>query len=312
MKAEDIHPVKIAFEIPVSREQTVERLVYGYILDGERLFLIDTGIAGAEKLFARALEAIGKSLADIDVLILTHSHPDHIGAAGRLQARSGAEVWAHPDERPWMEDVGRQASERPVPGFTAMVSGPVRIGRTLEEGDAFSVAEGWTFTVLHTPGHSRGSISLLAEEQGVLFCGDAVPQPGGLPIYEDVLALAFSLVRLAKIGNLRALHSSWADPLFGPGAGEAIIAGMRYLDSVHKVVLQVASEINRPDPLELCRRCVRRLELPPFAVNPLVARSLFAHTEEAARASLGSILAPFVDGDRSPVCPTGPCTRGGK
>ena len=60
--------------------------------------------------------------------------------------------------------------------------------------------------------------------------------------------------------------------------------------------MQVDSQINDPEPLELCRRCVRLLDLPPFAVNPLVARSLFAHTEDEVRGSLESILAPFVDG----------------
>jgi glyoxylase-like metal-dependent hydrolase (beta-lactamase superfamily II) len=295
MKAESIHPVKIAFDIPVSSRQRVERFVYAYIIDGERLILIDTGIAGAEKLISKALQAIGKGLNDLDVVVLTHSHPDHIGSASRIQTRSGAEIWAHSSEVTWIEDVDRQADERPVPGFTAMVSGPVKVDRTLDDGDTLSVGKDWSLTVLHTPGHSSGSISLLCEAYGMLFCGDAVPRPGGLPIYEDVLASALTLVRLAGIGNLSALYSSWADPLFGSSAYAAIIDGMKYLSKVHRVALQVASQINSPDPLALCKRCVRMLELPPFAVNSLVARSLFAHTEDEVRASLDAILAPFVE-----------------
>ncbi len=294
MKTENIHPLKIFFGIPLSPDKTIERFVYAYIIDGEELCLIDTGVAGAEKDISLALQRINKKLSDIDIIILTHSHPDHIGAASLIQRQSGAHIWAHPNERAWIEDIERQGQERPVPGFDKLVAGSVELERLLSDGDVLSLGDGLTFRVLHTPGHSSGSIALLSEEDGILFSGDLIPQPGSMPIYEDVASLADSLVRIAEIQNLKALYSSWDDPLYGQVAGEAIHSGMRYLKTVDTTVMNVFSEFGDSDPMELCQRCVRLLGLPPFAANPLVLRTLLAHKEAAARISLDSILSPIL------------------
>lgn len=295
MKTENIYPVKIIFGIPISPDKTVERFVYVYVIDGERLFLIDTGVVGAEKDISIALQKFNKNLSDIDIVILTHSHPDHIGAASLIQRQSGAHVWAHPNERIWIEDIERQEQERPVPGFGKMVAGSVSLDRLLADGDVLSFAEGLTFRVLHTPGHSSGSISLLSEEKGILFSGDLIPQPNTMPVYEDVAALANSLVRIAEIENLMALYSSWGDPLFGQDAVNSIHSGMRYLMTVHTTVLEVFSEFGNSDSTDLCKRCVRMLGLPPFAANPLVLRSFLAHKEAAADTGLDSIFASFLE-----------------
>jgi hydroxyacylglutathione hydrolase len=297
MKAGNIHAIKIAFDIPVSPDRTVERFVYSYALGGDRLCLIDTGVAQTEGVISKALDKIGKNLSDVDIIILTHSHPDHIGAASLIQHQSGAQVWAHRGEQEWIENTERQGRERPVPGFVKLVSGPVAVNRLLSDGDILSLGKNLTFRVLHTPGHSSGSISLLSDEKGVLFCGDVIPQSGDMPIYEDVSALANSLVRLAEIENLTALYSSWADPLYGQDAVEAIWAGIRYLKTIDTVVMRVNSELNNPDPMELCKRCVQMLELPEFAVNPLVTRSFLAHKATSAQTNLESILGPFLRGE---------------
>jgi glyoxylase-like metal-dependent hydrolase (beta-lactamase superfamily II) len=142
MKAENIHPIKITFGIPIGPDKTIERFVYAYLIDGEKLYLIDTGVAGAEKDISIALGKHKKHLSDLDIIILTHSHPDHIGAASLIQEKSGAQVWAHPNERAWIEDVERQGKERPVPGFAKMVAGSVSLDRLLADGDILSLAGG--------------------------------------------------------------------------------------------------------------------------------------------------------------------------
>ena len=291
-----IHPIKITFGIPVSPTKTVERFVYAYVLDGERLCLIDTGTAGAERGISSALQKLHKNLTDIDIIILTHSHPDHIGTASLIQHQSGAQVWAHPNEQAWIENTELQGRERPVPGFDKMVAGSVGVDRLLTDGDVLSLGADLTFRVLHTPGHSSGSISLLSEANGILFSGDVIPQSGAMPIYEDAAALANSLVRLAEIENLTVLYSSWEDPLYGQSAVDAIRAGMRYLKTVHAIIAKIDSELDDPDPMKLCRRYVRQAGLPPFAANPLVLRSLLAHREAAARNGFDSIFKPFLDG----------------
>lgn len=102
-----------------------------------------------------------------------------------------------------------------------------------------------------------------------------------MPIYDDVAALVDSLRRLSAIPNLSALYSSWADPLFGATAAEAVRSGMDYLRRIHDTVRQVDAGEADLDAMTLCARCVARLGLPPFAVNPLVARSLMGHREAA-------------------------------
>ncbi len=295
MKTRNIHPLKIVFNIPVSPDKMVERSVYAYVIEGERLCLIDTGVAGSEINISIALQKLNKTLSDVDIIILTHSHPDHIGGASLIQSQSGAKVWAHKNERAWIEDIDRQGEERPVPGFAGLVGGSVALDRLLADGDVLWLDEDLTFRVLHTPGHSSGSISLLSEENGILFSGDLIPQPDSMPIYEDVAALANSLVRIAEIQNLAVLYSSWEDPLYGQNAGHAIRAGMRYLIAVHTVALAAFSECHEPDPVEQCKRCVRRLGLPPFAANPLVLRSLLSHKEAWDRIDLKSIFSPFLE-----------------
>lgn len=294
MIRENIHPVLVSFGIPVSPGNSVERFVYVYVLAGKRLCLIDTGVAGAEKVIAAALQKIDKSLSEVDIILLTHSHPDHIGTASLIRSQSGAEVWAHPSERAWVEDIDRQERERPVPGFANLVAGSVPVDHQLVDGDVLSLGAGLHFRVLHTPGHSPGSISLLSEESGILFAGDVIPQPGGMPIYEDVFALASSLARLAEIDNLATLYSSWADPVTGQDAVHAIRDGIHFLRTVHELVMRTDSESGVSEPMDFCRRCVQALELPPYAVNPLVLRSLLAHKEAASRGGIDSILAPYL------------------
>ena len=187
MKTESIHPIKILFGIPISPDKIVERFVYSYVLEGEKICLIDTGVTGAEKDISIALQKCSKNLSDVDIIILTHSHPDHIGAASLIQHKSGAQVYAHTNERAWIEDVDRQGKERPVPGFAKLVAGSVALDRLLVDGDVLSFGEGLTFRVLHTPGHSSGSISLLSEENGILFSGDHILghiTPNALPMME--------------------------------------------------------------------------------------------------------------------------------
>jgi glyoxylase-like metal-dependent hydrolase (beta-lactamase superfamily II) len=274
-----IHPVRISFCVPLSASQTVERFAYVYVVEGESVCLVDTGVAGAETRLGSELAGMGWSLADVATIVLTHSHPDHIGAAAAVRQASGAAVWAYRGERDWIEDTDRQARERPVPGFAGLVGGPVRIDRFLEDGDRVILGDAGEFEVWHTPGHSPGSLSLVSRERGVVFCGDVIPQAGAMPIYDDVVGLARSLRRLQGIGELGTLFSSWAEPVHGEAARAAIRDGLAYLARVH----DVACGSGGGDPMEVCRQCVAALGLPPFAANPLVARSMLAHREAGGR-----------------------------
>lgn len=73
----------------------------------------------------------GRNPEDISLIILTHSHPDHIGSAHEIQRTTGCTIAAHHGERAWIEDVELQSRERPVPDFHSLVGGSVRIDRIL-------------------------------------------------------------------------------------------------------------------------------------------------------------------------------------
>lgn len=275
--SKSIHALKIPFQVPVSPEKAVERFVYVYLVYGERICLIDTGVASSEKVIFEYLRKTGRRPEEISMLLLTHSHPDHIGAAGAIHAATGCSVSAHAAEREWIEDVDLQARERPVPGFPALVGGPVRIDHILNEGDSFSLGPGLTLDVIHTPGHSRGSLSFFLREEGALFCGDAIPIAGQMPIYDDVAASVGSLARLKHINKVKVLLSSWDEPRVGTSAAEVMERGTQYVKSIHKAATSAAIDSPAPDAMVVCKAVLQELGFSPAMANPLVARSIEAH-----------------------------------
>ena len=68
-----------------------------YLITEERLTLIDAGLPGSKAPLVRYLGTIGRDLSELDRIICTHGHHDHIGGV-RERAYSGAEVLIHPDD----------------------------------------------------------------------------------------------------------------------------------------------------------------------------------------------------------------------
>ena len=108
--------------------------------------------------------------------MITHAHPDHAGAAAELSAETRAVVLAHTADIPFMQ--GGSMSD--VPGFwpcRAILNAgrclgilnppPIDVIEPLVDGEMVG-----RLKVLHTPGHTPGSISLWAEEEKAVFCGD--------------------------------------------------------------------------------------------------------------------------------------------
>ncbi|MEV8569584.1 MBL fold metallo-hydrolase [Streptomyces sp. NPDC051322] len=93
----------------------------------------------------------------LTAIVCTHAHDDHIGAAPALAARSGARILLHLDDRLLWK---RTYPDRAPDGF-------------LSDRSRLSVA-GLELTVLHTPGHTPGAVSLYAPELGTVFTGDTL------------------------------------------------------------------------------------------------------------------------------------------
>jgi glyoxylase-like metal-dependent hydrolase (beta-lactamase superfamily II) len=259
----------------------LDRFVYVYLILGEeKVVVVDSGVSGSEAAIADYLGSQGRSLEEVSLLILTHSHPDHIGAARAVRRLSGCAVAAHPLEKEWIEDTSRQCRERPVPGFERLVEGPVAVDRILEEGDCLRLDAGTTLVVRHTPGHSRGSISLLHEGDRALICGDAVPVPHAMPIYDDVAASVRTLRLLKGIADVQLLLSSWDDPRRGEEIPAVLDAALDFLLRLHGLVLRKAAEEKTMDSTAWAASILRDAGITGVVPNPLVIRSLEAHLRE--------------------------------
>jgi hydroxyacylglutathione hydrolase len=270
-----IHALKIPFQIPVGPGKTLERFVYVYLILGQEICLIDSGVKDSDSFIFDYLKKIGRKPEEISLLILTHAHPDHIGAAQAIKQATGCTVAAHPDARAWIEDVELQFKQRPVPGFYTLVGGSTSVDRLLQDAENIDLGQ-VTLEVILTPGHAMGSLSLYIKEEKVLFSGDAIPQKNDLPIYDDAATVAASIKRLKSI-PAQYLLASWTEPLKGSEVGKMMDAGLAYLQRIHRAVRDISKAHDAIEPMELCALVVKKLGLPEIAVNPLIATSLASH-----------------------------------
>jgi len=112
-----------------------------------------------------------KSLADIKQVINTHGHFDHIGGNGYFL---NAQIAVHEKDADIVEKGDAQAS---VADFFDGKLKPMKVHRKLREGDVIAVGK-YSFTVIHTPGHTPGSICLYDRKNRILVSGDTVFSDG--------------------------------------------------------------------------------------------------------------------------------------
>lgn len=272
----NIHAIKIPFQVKTD-SGILERFVYSYLIHGENICLIDSGVVSSEHVIFDYIEKIGLKPTDISMMVLTHSHPDHIGSAKSIKEKSGCKVAAHSGERSWIEDVELQAKERPVPNFHSLVEGSVDVDDILKDEDIIDLGENISLKVIHTPGHSEGSISLLMDEAGVLITGDAVPLKGDLPIYDDVEASIISIKKLKTIEGIKILLASWDDPKEDDQVYQIMDESLDYLQRIHESVIKINKNKPSSEPIEFCKMVLKDLGVPEMAANPIVAISFQAN-----------------------------------
>lgn len=114
----------------------------------------------------RILSAVGSWDAEVEAILLTHGHMDHVGAVSEVVERTGAPVHLHPADRELYEGAAEHAA-----AFGLRVPSPPPPDRELADGQTLQAA-GLTWEVRHAPGHSPGGVVLLAG--GDAFVGDCV------------------------------------------------------------------------------------------------------------------------------------------
>jgi glyoxylase-like metal-dependent hydrolase (beta-lactamase superfamily II) len=150
-----------------------------FLLVEDRLTLIDAGMVGSRMLLERYLRRIGRRLDELDRIICTHGHPDHIGGVRELvRDRTDLEVLIHPADLAGVQRPLREAlagsedrSERRGRIIQSLTRTP-STATPVEDGSVLPMLGG--LRVVHTPGHTPGSICLYAERLRLLFTGDVL------------------------------------------------------------------------------------------------------------------------------------------
>lgn len=151
--------------IPVTAFQQNCSLIWD---DEKNAAIIDPG-GEAEKLIQR-IEELGLNLK---VILLTHAHLDHVGAAEALKQHFNVEIWGPQEEDQFLfESLPEQAQRFGLPHINAFLP-----DRWLHEGEVINIGD-FQFDILHLPGHTPGHIGFIEKEKKAAFTGDVLFQGG--------------------------------------------------------------------------------------------------------------------------------------
>ena len=169
---------------PVERMEILKGVHYidvyanSYVLVDDRLILIDTSLEPDAKTILAYLGKARIKPSDLATIFITHVHPDHVSGLARIKRdATAARVASSTIEAEYISK--RRVYDGP-PGAERQRQPPTPVDVALQDGQ---VHEG--LKVIFTPGHTRGSISLLDESRSLLIAGDGANNEHGLGLMDD-------------------------------------------------------------------------------------------------------------------------------
>ena len=214
------------------------------IVTPEGITVVDAGLPGQWKDLLAELSSLGRSLADIKGLVLTHGDSDHLGFAERLRGETGVPVYLHAADtaqaRGGRKPGGKAGPMRPGPLLRFAAYGLRKQGfRTPKLTASLTAADGDVLPlpgsprVIALPGHTPGSIAVYSPIADAVFVGDALTTRNVLTGRPGAALSPFTADReeaLASLDRIADLEAAWVlaghgTPWHGSPAG--IVAAIR-------------------------------------------------------------------------------------
>lgn len=222
-----------------------------YLVEADNgLVLVDTGMPGSEKRILKAVAGLGRQPSDVKLILLTHRHWDHIGSAAALKKETSGKLVSHAFEKPYVAGTlvvitprawslyGRIARRvLAVASSTAKLFRLVKYHPVLvdEASDEESVLEniGLDGSIVWTPGHTKGSVSLFLNRSKVAIVGDLL---------------------MTKRGKLR-------EPLFMENPSQTMSSVQRILDLHPEIVCPGHGRPMPPSKVRIKERITKPLKM---------------------------------------------------
>ncbi|HOD36159.1 MAG TPA: MBL fold metallo-hydrolase [Syntrophales bacterium] len=195
----NIYPIKIGYDCC-------------YLVQEQGIIMIDGGTPRRMKSFTKGVGRLPIEPEQIKLMVLTHGHWDHIGCAREIKEMTGAKIAIHGNEKEWLE----KAMKPMPPGVTRwgvilakaitmilpLVHIPAAAVDLVIGDEVFPLAEyGVSGRVIHTPGHTSGSVSVLLDT-GDAFVGDMAMNMLPMTLRPDLPVFAEDFERLKESWRL--------------------------------------------------------------------------------------------------------------
>ena len=175
-------------------------------ITGAKMLLIDTGMPGNANKIINYVKGLGKNPSDIDYIILTHSDIDHIGSAAEMKKMTGANLVIHANDAQVLSgQSGFRTLRGPLGVLFKLMTKLMRFQSVEPDVILKDDADIGGFRVIHTPGHTDGSICAYLPGK-VIFVGDAlrsssrgIPTPPSKYFSADIAKAEESLAKISEL-----------------------------------------------------------------------------------------------------------------